>query len=415
MRVRRRRDHAHIPRARNGREQDALTHTAAMRAGLGADEGDAQIGRAARGEGKGHHGAESPVFILEGEGRRGEAGEEVGRDEDLDAVFLRVDVVLWVRAGDEDAAVLEEDGFGVVEAGDDGVAEDGDAGADGLGGVVEEGVEVGSGGEAEAGGALLGAVEDEEGAVGEGADARHDALRGHALQGPLRGCGFGLRGDAIVEGDAGVRGRSTADEHRQGVRVGRVLGQEDGGSFERICAAAEEVVDGAWDVGQLLRCCKGSFVQDPGFVVVSDEDSARRQHSQIRIEVPGVRAVQVIRVENRVTRDWVGKDLYCGNRSSVGTTLAANHEDGPVRHDHRRGIPAPLLERQLGHILLPIVRWAARPIQSDAEGRIIRPPTNIDLSSGLIWQGKARGTKNVSLDTVHRPPRRGKVVDLGDV
>lgn len=151
MRVRRRRDGARGAAARDGGEEDALAHAIAVRARLGAEEGDAQVGGAARRDGDGEGGAVGPVRVLDGVAGLGEAREEVGRDEDFDAVFLRVDVVLRVGTGDHDAAVLEEDGFRVVQAGDDGVAHDGDARAHGLAGVVEEGVEVGLGGEAEAG------------------------------------------------------------------------------------------------------------------------------------------------------------------------------------------------------------------------------------------------------------------------
>ena len=120
----------------------------------------------------------------------------------------------------------------------------------------------------------MGAVEDEVSAVGQGGDAGHDALGGHALQGPFRIRGFGLRGDAVVEGDAGVGGGAAADEDGEGVGIGCVLGHEDGGSFERVCAAGLEVVDGAGGVGEGFCDGKGFFVEDSGFVVVGDEDSA---------------------------------------------------------------------------------------------------------------------------------------------
>ena len=206
MCIRRRRNRTRITRARNGGKQDALTHAITMGAGFGPEERHAEISGAAGSNGNGDASAVRPVFIRDGEIRLRQAGEEIRRDENLDAVFLRVDLILGVGAGDEDATVLHDDGFGVVEAGDDGVCHDGDAGADGLRGIVEEGVEVWGGGEAEAGLALMGAVEDEISAVGQGGHAGHDAGRGHALQGPFRGCGFGLGGDAVVEGDALVGG-----------------------------------------------------------------------------------------------------------------------------------------------------------------------------------------------------------------
>ena len=231
MGVRRRRDRAGGPRARDGGEEDPLTHAVTVGARFRAEEGYAEIRGAARGDRDGDGGAVGPVLVLDGESGLSEAGEEVRRDEDLDAVFLRVDVIFGVGAGDHDATVREKDGFGVVEARDDGVGHGGDARTDRLRRVVEERVEVGRGGEAEAGGALMGAVEDQIGAVGEGGDAGHDALRGHALQGPLWRRGFGLRGDAIVQGDARVGGRSTADQDLKWVRVGCVLRHEDGGSL----------------------------------------------------------------------------------------------------------------------------------------------------------------------------------------
>lgn len=274
VRVRRRRDGARRARARHGREEDALAHAVAVGARLGAQQGDAEVRGAAGRDGDGDGGAVRPVLVCDGVGGLGVAGEEVGRDEDLDAVLLGVDVVFRVGARDQDAAVLEEDGFGVVEAGDDGVGHDGDALADGLGGVVEEGVEVRGGGEAEARGALVRAVEDQVGPVGEGGDAGHDALGGHALEGPCRGGGFGLGGDAVVEGVAGVGGGAAADEDGEGVGVGGFLGHEDGGAFEGVCAAAEEVVDCAGDVGEGFCGREGVFVEDAGFVVVGDEDAA---------------------------------------------------------------------------------------------------------------------------------------------
>ena len=114
MRVRGRRNRARGARARDGGEQDPLTHAITMGAGFCAEEGNAQIGGTALCDGDGDGGAICPVFIRDVERRLREAGEEIWRCEDLDAVFFRVDVVFGVGTGDHDAAVLEEDGFGVI-------------------------------------------------------------------------------------------------------------------------------------------------------------------------------------------------------------------------------------------------------------------------------------------------------------
>ena len=163
--VRRRGDSTGGASARDGGEKDALTHAITMGAGLGAQERHAQIGRAALRHCERDRRAIRPVFIRDGEIRLGEAGEQVRRHEDLDTVFLRINFIFGIRARDEDATVLEDKGFGMVEAGDDCICHDGDALTDRLGRVVEEGVEVWGRGEAEAGLALEGAVEDEISAV----------------------------------------------------------------------------------------------------------------------------------------------------------------------------------------------------------------------------------------------------------
>ena len=69
----------------------------------------------------------------------------------------------------------------MVETCDDGVGHDAEAGVDGLLGVVENGVEVGAGGETEAGDAVGGAVENEICTIGEGGHAGDDSLRGLEL------------------------------------------------------------------------------------------------------------------------------------------------------------------------------------------------------------------------------------------
>ena len=66
MRVRRRRDRTRASPARDGGEQDALTHAVAVGARLGAEERNAQVRRAARGDGYGDRGAVGPVRVLDG-------------------------------------------------------------------------------------------------------------------------------------------------------------------------------------------------------------------------------------------------------------------------------------------------------------------------------------------------------------
>jgi hypothetical protein len=100
--------------------------------------------------------------------------------EDLDAVFFGegIDgvgvVACGVGAGDEDAAVEEDDGFGVVEARDGGVGHYGHALVYGLCWVVEYGVVVWGSAEAEAGFAVLSPVEYQVGTVRETGHAGHD-------------------------------------------------------------------------------------------------------------------------------------------------------------------------------------------------------------------------------------------------
>ena len=78
-------------------------------------------------------------------------GKEIRRCKDFDAVFLWVlgvrgvasNRILGIRTRDHYPAVGKEDGFGVVHAGYGCVGHYGDAGVEGEGRVVEEGVEVG--------------------------------------------------------------------------------------------------------------------------------------------------------------------------------------------------------------------------------------------------------------------------------
>jgi len=179
VRVRRRLHGAAVARAGEGREERALAHGVAVRGAADAHDGDARDG-AGRRVREGVRAAVSPVRVggCHGDGRAHGVAHEVGGHEDLDAVFLGVARVLGVGAGDEDAAIVEEDGLRVVHACNGGVGHDGEAVVDGLGGVIEDGVQVGVGGETEAGDTLVGAVDDEVGAVWQGCHAGHDAPRG---------------------------------------------------------------------------------------------------------------------------------------------------------------------------------------------------------------------------------------------
>ena len=415
-------DGAGIAGTGEGGEEGAGTHAVAVGAGLGAHHGDAHGGGRALEEvdGDGDGLGVGPVGVGDGEGRLGVAGEEVGRDEDLDAVLLRVDAVLGVGAGDHDAAVAHEDGFGVVEARDGGVGHDAHAGVDRFGGVVQHRVEVGRGGEPEAGDALVGAVEDEEGAIRQGRHARDDALRRHALDRPVLARHFGLDGDAVVDGDAGAGGGAAADEdgERRGVR--RHERQEHGRAFERVRAPAEKVVDGAGHVGELARGLEGDFVEDAGLVEVEDEDAARGEDGEEGVEVVRVRALEPVAVDGRVAASRGREDLERGHGGAVRADLPAHDEDRSVGHDHRARVPSSDLEGQLVDVFLPIVRAghtgrAVGPVQTDAERRLFGPSSDIDLPSRFVGQGQTGGAEDVGLD-MHRSPRPREVAgDQGHI
>lgn len=113
--IRRRGNRTRVARTGESGEDGALTHAIAMGARHGAEERRAHAGRAAGRDGDGDHLAIGPIFVGDGEGwSRREAGENVWWLEDFDSVFFGVLAVLRVGAGDEDSAVLECDGFGMV-------------------------------------------------------------------------------------------------------------------------------------------------------------------------------------------------------------------------------------------------------------------------------------------------------------
>ena len=85
-----------------------------------------------------------PVAVCGCDAERGArfAAGEVGRKELFEAVFLRVARIFRIGTGYHDAAIVEEDGFGVIQTCDSGVGHHGHALVDGLAGIVEYGVQV---------------------------------------------------------------------------------------------------------------------------------------------------------------------------------------------------------------------------------------------------------------------------------
>ena len=95
----------------------------------------------------------------------------------------------WVGARDHEGAVEEEEGDGVVEAGDWGAGACGEALAETFSGVVDQDFERGVGGETEALRAAVGAVDEDDGAVGEEGAFDHAAAFGHRVHFPACVCG----------------------------------------------------------------------------------------------------------------------------------------------------------------------------------------------------------------------------------
>ena len=196
--------------------------------GGGGGEGDGK-GGAVGGEGFG--GEDDIGGALVGVGA-GEVRGHVVFDAELGDVVFAGDLVGHGRqqrhlhrvgAGDHEGAVEEEDGDGVVEAGDAGEGAGRPALAVGLGRVVDQhgfggG---GGGGDAEALGAFVAAVEPDDGAVGEEGAFDHAAAFGHRVHFPGRVGGVGLDAAAArVGGGCDVLvGAAAADDDVCGVLV----------------------------------------------------------------------------------------------------------------------------------------------------------------------------------------------------
>lgn len=120
MRVRRCCDRARVPVAHKCREQRALSHAVSVRGPCSSQQRHLRHSLV---HGERVEAAVRPVGLRgrDGDDRLLGVAHEVGRDEDFDAVLLWEAVVFRVGAGDEHAAVVHEDGFRMVHAGDGGV------------------------------------------------------------------------------------------------------------------------------------------------------------------------------------------------------------------------------------------------------------------------------------------------------
>ncbi len=107
-----------------------------------------------------------------------------------------------------------------------------------------------------------------------------------------------------------------------------------------------------------------------------------------------------------------GRSSIDGTRRAVGADLAADDHDGPVGHDHGARIPAPDLQPQLAHILLPVVgakdaRGAVGPVQPQALGGVARPAADVELAAAFVGQDEAGRAEDVGLDVQRAPGQRG--------
>lgn len=153
MRIWRRRDSTRLPTASESWEDRSLTHAIPMSTSRRTDQTNLEIRNITcrNGDGKGRAVTEAGVVTIKGVCWSRETGEEIGWYKDFHAEFLWVKVVFWVGARDENAPVLKEDGFGVVETSYYCRVHDTHARIHRLGRVVEDGAEIGDVGEAEAG------------------------------------------------------------------------------------------------------------------------------------------------------------------------------------------------------------------------------------------------------------------------
>lgn len=175
--------------------------------------------------------------------RRGAAGDR-GEDGLLDGV----------GAGDEEGAVEEEEGDGVVETGDGGAGTRGEALAEGFGGVVDQHLEGRVGSQAEALGAAVAAVDEEDAAVRQEDAFDHAAAFGHRVHFPAGGGGEGL--DAAAAGFCGAGdvlvGAAAADEDVGGPVGGAGEGEEDAAAGVGVGAVVAGEVGEGVDGGVLL-------------------------------------------------------------------------------------------------------------------------------------------------------------------
>ena len=147
-----------------------------MRRRLSTHERELDRTALAKGNSNRRRAAPRPVLISNSKRWCRSTGKHIRWLEDLDSGLLEQTGGLWVRAGDQDGAVLQENRLGVVVSVDRAVGEQRHAPADGLGWVVEDRVVVCVGGETEARYTFFGAVDDEVSSVRKRCHAGHYTL-----------------------------------------------------------------------------------------------------------------------------------------------------------------------------------------------------------------------------------------------